>query len=109
MLPSNGHEENETNAYDVRDENNAIAKWVSVVLFSALLVYSIIGNLLLAIAFCSECKELYNEGFILVISQLIICCSLNLIPQAALVIPELLQERSKDKGNQSVNDQSFTH
>ncbi|EJW70427.1 hypothetical protein WUBG_18667, partial [Wuchereria bancrofti] len=89
ILPLNCHAENTTNVFDIRDECNTVKKYVAVVLFSLLLLYGIISDVLLMVVFCSH-NNLYSRAFIFITSQIIISGLLNFIPQVVIVLVEIL-------------------
>ncbi|EJD73361.1 hypothetical protein LOAG_19216, partial [Loa loa] len=95
ILPLNCHEGNMTNMFDIRDEQNTVEKYVAAVLFSLLLLYGIVGNILLAIVFCSR-ENLYNRAFILITSQLIICNFMTYTQQVTIVLLQLLKNETSD-------------
>uniref|UniRef100_A0AAF5PYU1 G-protein coupled receptors family 1 profile domain-containing protein n=1 Tax=Wuchereria bancrofti TaxID=6293 RepID=A0AAF5PYU1_WUCBA len=95
ILPLNCHAENTTNVFDIRDECNTVKKYVAVVLFSLLLLYGIISDVLLMVVFCSH-NNLYSRAFIFITSQIIISGLLNFIPQVVIVLVEILDSKSSD-------------
>uniref|UniRef100_A0AAF5PXH6 G-protein coupled receptors family 1 profile domain-containing protein n=1 Tax=Wuchereria bancrofti TaxID=6293 RepID=A0AAF5PXH6_WUCBA len=95
ILPFNCHAENTTNVFDIRDECNTVKKYVAVVLFSLLLLYGIVSNILLMVVFCSH-DNLYSRAFIFITSQIIISGFLNFIPQVVIVLVEILNSKSSD-------------
>uniref|UniRef100_A0A1I8EQ87 Uncharacterized protein n=1 Tax=Wuchereria bancrofti TaxID=6293 RepID=A0A1I8EQ87_WUCBA len=59
-----------TNVSDIRDECNTVEKYVAVILFSLLLLYGTVSNVLLMVVFCSH-DNLYSHSFVLIASQII--------------------------------------
>ncbi|VDO14925.1 unnamed protein product [Brugia timori] len=97
ILPLNCHAENVTNVFDIRDERNTVERYVAVVLFSLLLLYSIVSNVLLIFEFCRR-DNLYNHSFVLITSQLIVCnLSISLL-QVLFILPEILQNKDNSNG-----------
>ncbi|VDN84330.1 unnamed protein product [Brugia pahangi] len=98
ILPLKCHAENTTNVFDIRDERSTVERYVAVVLFSLLLLYSIVSNVLLIFEFCRR-DNLYNHSFVLITSQLIVCnLSISLL-QVLFILPQILQ--NKDNSNVS--------
>ncbi|KAK6104692.1 7 transmembrane receptor (rhodopsin family) protein [Brugia pahangi] len=93
ILSLNCHAENATNVFDIRNECNTVEGYVAVVLFSLLLLYSIVGNVLLMVVFCSR-DNLYSRAFIIIASQIIVCSFLNFIPQAAIVVLKIVRNKN---------------
>uniref|UniRef100_A0A1I8ER65 G_PROTEIN_RECEP_F1_2 domain-containing protein n=1 Tax=Wuchereria bancrofti TaxID=6293 RepID=A0A1I8ER65_WUCBA len=93
ILPLNCYAENTTNVFDIRDECDTVKKYVAVVLFSLLLLYGIVGNVLLMVVFCAR-DNLYSHSFVLIASQIIVCSFLSFIPQVAIVLLEILKNKS---------------
>uniref|UniRef100_A0A8R1XSX6 G_PROTEIN_RECEP_F1_2 domain-containing protein n=1 Tax=Onchocerca volvulus TaxID=6282 RepID=A0A8R1XSX6_ONCVO len=90
FLISPCHAGNMTNTFDIRDEYNTVKRYVAIILFSLLLLYGIVGNILLIIVFCSK-NSFYSHAFILISSQLIICAFLNFTPQVIIVLFEMIK------------------
>uniref|UniRef100_A0A1I8EQ75 G-protein coupled receptors family 1 profile domain-containing protein n=1 Tax=Wuchereria bancrofti TaxID=6293 RepID=A0A1I8EQ75_WUCBA len=93
ILPSNCHAQNTTNVFDIRDECNTVEKYVAVVLFSLLLLYGIVSNILLMVIFCSH-DNLYSHSFVLIASQIIVCSFLNFTPQVTIVVLKILRNKN---------------
>uniref|UniRef100_A0A8R1U079 G-protein coupled receptors family 1 profile domain-containing protein n=1 Tax=Onchocerca volvulus TaxID=6282 RepID=A0A8R1U079_ONCVO len=79
------HEGNTANVFDIRVEYNTVKRYVAIILFSLLLLYGIVSNILLIIVFCTRDIP-YSRAFICISSQLIICTFLNFIPQVTIVL-----------------------
>uniref|UniRef100_A0A8R1XL04 G_PROTEIN_RECEP_F1_2 domain-containing protein n=1 Tax=Onchocerca volvulus TaxID=6282 RepID=A0A8R1XL04_ONCVO len=90
ISPLNCYAGNVTNIFDIRDEYNTVKRYVAIILFSLLLLYGIVSNILLIIVFCSK-NTFYSHAFILISSQLIICAFLNFIPQVTIVLFEMIK------------------
>ncbi|VDN95777.1 unnamed protein product [Brugia pahangi] len=93
ILSLNCHAENATNVFDIRNECNTVERYVAVVLFSLLLLYGIVSNVLLVVVFCSR-DNLYSRAFIIIASQIIVCSFLNFIPQAAIVVLKIVRNKN---------------
>ncbi|OZC06290.1 hypothetical protein X798_06724 [Onchocerca flexuosa] len=95
ILSLNCYEGNTTNVFNIRDEYSTAIKYVKIILFPLLLLYSIISNALIAVIFCSR-NIFYSRAFILITFQLIISSFLNFIPQMTILLPEMLKSKSSD-------------
>ncbi|KAK6104686.1 putative integral membrane protein [Brugia pahangi] len=93
ILSLNCHAENATNVFDIRNECNTVERYVAVVLFSLLLLYGIVSNVLLMVVFCSR-DNLYSRAFIIIASQIIVCSFLNFIPQATIVVLKIVRNKN---------------
>uniref|UniRef100_A0A8R1Y7A4 G-protein coupled receptors family 1 profile domain-containing protein n=1 Tax=Onchocerca volvulus TaxID=6282 RepID=A0A8R1Y7A4_ONCVO len=100
VLPSTYQEKNTTNVLDIREEQ--YVKYITFLLFTALLLYGIISNMLMGtVLFCGGKDNSYNRAFILIASQLIISNLLALLPQLTVVLPEMLQTTNTTYMNQT--------
>uniref|UniRef100_A0A1I8EH66 G_PROTEIN_RECEP_F1_2 domain-containing protein n=2 Tax=Wuchereria bancrofti TaxID=6293 RepID=A0A1I8EH66_WUCBA len=109
FLILNCHAGNTANVSDIRDECNTVEKYVAVVLFSLLLLYSIVSNVLLIFEFCRR-DHLYNHSFVLITSQLIVCNLLISLLQILFILPEILQSKdSSGASNRASTVSIFSH
>ncbi|CAG9540639.1 unnamed protein product [Cercopithifilaria johnstoni] len=95
ISPLNCHEENITDIFDIRDDYNTPKRCVAIVLFSLLLLYGIVGNILLMAVFCNR-ENVYNRPFIFITLQITICSFLNFFTQIVIVIPGILENKTSD-------------
>uniref|UniRef100_A0A8R1XNK0 G_PROTEIN_RECEP_F1_2 domain-containing protein n=1 Tax=Onchocerca volvulus TaxID=6282 RepID=A0A8R1XNK0_ONCVO len=100
ISPLNCYAGNVTNIFDIRDEYNTVKRYVAIILFSLLLLYGIVSNILLIIVFCSK-NTFYSHAFILISSQLIICAFLNFIPQVTIVLFEMIKTEITEAHNKT--------
>ncbi|VDO44519.1 unnamed protein product, partial [Brugia timori] len=77
---------------DIRDDNHKIIKYIAILLFTVLLLYGIISNILLAAVFFRKDNH-YSREFIAIASQLIISNFMAFIPQIVVVFPEILKTK----------------
>ncbi|KAK6104622.1 putative integral membrane protein [Brugia pahangi] len=84
--------ENTTDMNDIRDDNHKIIKYIAILLFTLLLLYGIISNILLAAVFFRKDNH-YSREFIAIASQLIISNFMAFIPQIVVVLPEILKTK----------------
>uniref|UniRef100_A0A8R1XTB0 7TM_GPCR_Srx domain-containing protein n=1 Tax=Onchocerca volvulus TaxID=6282 RepID=A0A8R1XTB0_ONCVO len=100
ILNATCQDKNTTNKFDIRDEHHKVAKYIAILLFTILLLYSIISNILMAIAlFCGGKDNSYSRAFVLIALQLIISNLIYLLPQMFVILPELLQTPSNPYSN----------
>ncbi|CAG9530740.1 unnamed protein product [Cercopithifilaria johnstoni] len=81
-----------TDIFDIRDDCNMSKKYVATILFSLMLLYGIVGNILLMAIFCC-CNNMYSRPFICIAFQIIICSFLNFFTQVIIVIPEIVKKK----------------
>ncbi|CAG9530127.1 unnamed protein product [Cercopithifilaria johnstoni] len=92
LPPLNCHNGNMTDIFDIRDDYNMSKKYVATILFSLMLLYGIVGNILLTTVFCSR-NSMYSRPFIFIAIQIIICSFLNFVTQIIIVIPEIVKKK----------------
>ncbi|CAG9540060.1 unnamed protein product [Cercopithifilaria johnstoni] len=92
LPPLNCHNGNMTDIFDIRDDYNMSKKYVATTLFSLILLYGIVGNILLTAVFCSR-DNMYSRPFICIAIQIIICSILNFVTQVTIVIPEIVKKK----------------
>uniref|UniRef100_A0A0R3RNJ5 G_PROTEIN_RECEP_F1_2 domain-containing protein n=1 Tax=Elaeophora elaphi TaxID=1147741 RepID=A0A0R3RNJ5_9BILA len=92
----NFRESSTMNTFDIRDECNTVRRYVAIVLFSLLVLYGIVSNILMGIVFFRGRGSLYSRAFFLITYQLIICSFLNFLPQVIIVLHEILQNKTSD-------------
>uniref|UniRef100_A0A8R1U2L9 G-protein coupled receptors family 1 profile domain-containing protein n=1 Tax=Onchocerca volvulus TaxID=6282 RepID=A0A8R1U2L9_ONCVO len=97
--------------HDISTREEQYVKYITFLLFTALLLYGIISNMLMGIVlFCGGKDNSYNHAFILIASQLIISNLLALLPQLTVVLPEMLQTTNTTYKNQTtwINHKSLS-
>lgn len=82
---------------DIRDQSHVIMKYVALTLFSILLLYGIIVNVLLLTVIYSR-NSFYTRAFMLIVSQLAVCHLFMFLIQVVYILPELLKSKSISEG-----------
>uniref|UniRef100_A0A0R3RP06 G_PROTEIN_RECEP_F1_2 domain-containing protein n=1 Tax=Elaeophora elaphi TaxID=1147741 RepID=A0A0R3RP06_9BILA len=95
ILPLNCHEDNRTKIFDIRDDYNKIKRYLAITLFSLLILYGTVSNVLLTAIFYDR-KEHYNRPFVFIAAQIIICSFLNFATQILIVIREMIKNEASD-------------